>query len=203
MSALVMERDGGTVIAGSRVGTMAKHSHEIRDAVHVFVRLDSHERKVLDSRPFQRLRHIHHLALTHLIYPGATHKRFEHSLGVMELAGRVYDVITSASNRDDRVKKVFEDLGDDQIAYWRRTLRMAALCHDIGHLPFSHAAEEKLFPNEYSHEKMTVDLIKSDEMRDIWNDLIPPLVSDHIAKLAVGPKELPDQEFSTWERILS
>jgi hypothetical protein len=48
---------------------MQKHFHEVRDAVHVFVRLDSDERAVLDSRPFQRLRHIHQLALTHLVYP--------------------------------------------------------------------------------------------------------------------------------------
>ena len=181
---------------------MAKHIHEIRDAVHVFVRLDSHERKVLDSRPFQRLRHIHQLALTSLVYPGATHKRFEHSLGVMELAGRVYQIITTSANRDDRVKDVFPG-GDDQIAYWRRALRMAALCHDIGHLPFSHAAEKELLPDEYSHEKMTVDLIMSNEMKEIWNGMIPLLDPNHIAKLAVGPKKLPDQEFSKWERILS
>lgn len=73
---------------------MAKHFHEIRDPVHVFIRLDSDERKVLDSRPFQRLRYIHQLGLTYLIYPGATHRRFEHSLGVMELAGKVYDIVT-------------------------------------------------------------------------------------------------------------
>jgi hypothetical protein len=95
---------------------MAKHIHEIRDAVHIFVRLDSEERKVLDSRPFQRLRHIHQLALTNLVYPGATHKRFEHSLGVMELAERVYQVVTSPANRDHRVVDVFPD-SDDQIAY--------------------------------------------------------------------------------------
>ena len=67
---------------------MAKHSHEILDPVHVFIRLDSDEREVLDSRPFQRLWDIHQLALTYLVYPGATHREFEHSLGVMELAGR-------------------------------------------------------------------------------------------------------------------
>src|ERR1700731_2913609 len=71
---------------------MSKHIHEIRDPIHVFVRLDSDERAILDARPFQRLRHIHQLALTYLVYPGATHKRFEHSLGVMELAGRVFDI---------------------------------------------------------------------------------------------------------------
>lgn len=59
---------------------MASGVHEIRDPIHVFVRLDDAERKVLDSAPLQRLRHIHQLALTYLVYPGATHKRFEHSL---------------------------------------------------------------------------------------------------------------------------
>ena len=66
-----------------------KRLHELRDPIHTFIRLDSDEREVLDSRPVQRLRHIHQLALTSLVYPGATHKRFEHSLGVMELATRV------------------------------------------------------------------------------------------------------------------
>ena len=65
---------------------MSKILQEIRDPIHNFIWLDSDERKVLDSRPFQRLRHIHQLAMTYLVYPGATHRRFEHSLGVMELA---------------------------------------------------------------------------------------------------------------------
>ena len=85
---------------------MAKHLHAIRDAVHVFTRLHSDERKALDSRPFQRLRHIHQLALTHLIYPGATHKRFEHSLGVMELAERAFRIITAPENVDERVRNI-------------------------------------------------------------------------------------------------
>ena len=59
---------------------MAKNIHEIRDPIHIFIHLDSDERKVLDSRPFQRLRYIHQLGLSYLVYPGATHKRFEHSL---------------------------------------------------------------------------------------------------------------------------
>ena len=79
---------------------MMKNTHEIRDAIHTFVQFDSHERKVLDSRPFQRLRHINQLALTHLVYPGATHKRFEHSLGVMELADRIYRVVTDYVTRE-------------------------------------------------------------------------------------------------------
>lgn len=111
-----------------------KHQHEVRDPVHVFVRLSSDERKVLDSRPFQRLRQIHQLALTYLVYPGATHRRFEHSLGVMELADRVYTVVTRPENLTDQVRALLPEIGDDHNRqYWRRVLRMAALCHDIGH----------------------------------------------------------------------
>jgi HD superfamily phosphohydrolase len=49
---------------------MAKQIHEIRDPIHGFIRVDEQERKVLDFRPFQRLRHLHQLAMTYLIYPG-------------------------------------------------------------------------------------------------------------------------------------
>jgi uncharacterized protein len=149
---------------------MTKHLHEIRDAIHVFARLDSDERKVLDSRPFQRLRHIHQLALTHLVYPGATHKRFEHSLGVMELAERVFRVVTAKDNLehlDERLRSVVPH--DDQLRYWCRALRMAALCHDLGHLPFSHAAEKRLLPAGRTHEDLTIALIMSEEMEEIWN----------------------------------
>jgi len=180
---------------------MAKNFHEIRDAVHVFDRLDSEERKVLDSRPFQRLRHIHQLAMTYLVYPGATHCRFEHSLGVMELADRVYRIITAEDNRDRRLEDFFP--GGDQIGYWRRVLRMAALCHDMGHLPFSHAAEHELLPKGKSHENITQDIIESPDMRCIWESLVPPLNAEHIAKLAIGPEKFTDSEFSDWERILS
>src|SRR5713226_7026711 len=54
---------------------VSKHHHELRDAVHVFIHFDSDERRVLNSRPLQRLRYIHQLALSYLIYPGATHRR--------------------------------------------------------------------------------------------------------------------------------
>src|SRR5690348_10995513 len=108
---------------------MAKVSHEIRDAIHVFVRFSSHERKVIDSAPFQRLRSIHQLALSFLVYPGATHKRFEHSLGVMELAGRAYDVVTAPGNLTDPIRDAFADVEDPNAkAYWKTVLRMAALC---------------------------------------------------------------------------
>lgn len=183
---------------------MAKNIHEIRDPIHIFVRLDSIERKVLDSRPFQRLRHIHQLAMTYLIYPGATHKRFEHSLGVMELASRVFDVVTNPDNITDAIKTLLEPLNNpDVLRYWRRVLRMAALCHDIGHLPFSHAAEKELLPEGWNHERITRELISSNEMKSIWEKVTPPLRHEDIVKLAVGPEKASDLQFSDWEAILS
>lgn len=183
---------------------MAKEFHEIRDPIHVFVRLDSAERQVLDSLPLQRLRSIHQLALTHLVYPSATHKRFEHSLGVMELAGRVFDTITNSNNITDPIRAKLTTLTNpDQLKYWRRVLRMAALCHDIGHLPFSHAAEEDLLPKSWSHERITRNLIDSDDMKSIWSSIVPPLQPEHIVKLAIGPKHATDLEFDSWEMVLS
>lgn len=183
---------------------MPKNIHEIRDPIHVFVRLDSHEREVLNSRPFQRLRHIHQLALTYLVYPGATHKRFEHSLGVTELASRVFDVVTTPGNVTDQIRSSLGPLTQsDELRYWRRALRMAALCHDIGHLPFSHAAEKELLPDGWDHEKLTRKIISSDEMKSIWARITPPLRDEDIVKLAVGPKKAEDLEFSDWEIILS
>ena len=65
---------------------------------------------------------------------------------------------------------------------------MAALCHDIGHLPFSHAAEKELLPEGWDHERLTDELIRGDGMSNLWKDLkIDP---DDVAKLALGPPSL-------------
>ncbi len=126
----------------------------------------------------------------------------------MELAGRVYDVIAQPENVSDQVRKFLPELSDDfDREYWRRAVRMAALCHDLGHLPFSHAAEKELLPPGCGHEHLTAAIVRSDEMTSIWEAMnINP---DRIVKLALGPKEtarLPDGDrldFSLWETILS
>lgn len=178
--------------------------HEIRDPIHVFIHFNSFEKLVLDSRPFQRLRHITQLALTYLLYPGATHKRFEHSLGVMELAGRVFDVVTAQANVTDEIREMLPRLGNDAaLGYWRQVLRMAALCHDVGHLPFSHAAEEELLPTGWTHERLSRLLIESPEMREIWKKMEPPLEPEHIVKVAIGVRKAPDLRFNKWETLLS
>jgi HD superfamily phosphohydrolase len=97
--------------------------------------------------------------------------------------------------------------GDHQLGYWRRVVRLAALCHDVGHLPFSHAAEHDLLPQGWNHERLTFDLINSKEMRDIFQNSVPPVNPDHVAKIAIGPKKLSefasDITFSVWETLLS
>jgi uncharacterized protein len=179
-----------------------KHTHEFRDPIHTFISVRTDERRVIDSSAFQRLRNIHQLALSYLVYPGATHKRFEHSLGVMELASKIFDVVTTPQNiLHDSVRNIILD--EEGGRYWKSVLRMAALCHDIGHLPFSHAAEDELLPKGYDHERLTQDLIRCSEMTQIWSSMTPPLRADDIVKLAVGAKKAAPLQLNTWEAILS
>ena len=173
--------------------------HEVRDSIHVFIRYDDAERRVLDSRPFQRLRHIHQLAMTYLVYPGATHRRFEHSLGVMELATRVYDVVTQFPTGS--VSSLLPKPGTYEWQYWRRVLRMAALCHDLGHLPFSHAAERELLPEGWDHERITAQIVCDGELKPIWESI--KIKAEDVAKIAIGPKKYRDGLFDTWEAILA
>jgi uncharacterized protein len=183
---------------------MAKILHEIRIPIHVFVHVDSDERRVLDSRPVQRMRNIRQLALSSYVYPGASHSRFEHSLGVMELAARVFDVVCVVGNCGEALIKRLPELAHhDKLAYWRRVLRMAALCHDVGHLPFSHAAEERLLPTGWNHERLSREIILSDEMSEVWGSLTPHLNPEHIVKLALGPGKAKGMSFTSWETILS
>lgn len=185
---------------------VSKRLHEVRDAIHVFVGFDEDERAIIESPPFQRLRHIHQLALTYKVYPGATHKRFEHSLGVMHLAGRIYDVITRSDKVSDSVRAALPDRTQNDYGYWKTVVRMAALCHDMGHLPFSHASED-LLPEGVEHEYLTWKIVHSPAMTAIFQGITPPIRADDVGKLAVGPRKAErlrlGVRFSPWEAILA
>lgn len=186
---------------------VSKHRHEVRDPVHVFIHFDDAERAVIESRPFQRLRDIHQLALSYLVYPGASHKRFEHSLGVMEVAGRVFEVVTRPEKISDAVRDVIPEYGGSEYKYWQGVLRIAALCHDLGHLPFSHAAEEALLPDGWDHERLTREIIHSREMEAVWDRMRPKPDPDDIVKLALGPRKVEKLDlglsFDPWQAILA
>src|SRR5271166_1394617 len=80
---------------------------------------------------------------------------------------------------------------------------MAALCHDTGHLPFSHAAERELLPEGWDHERLTREIILSPEMMSIWSSVTSPFRPLDVVKLAAGPRKAKDLAFSTWEAILA
>jgi HD superfamily phosphohydrolase len=118
------------------------------------------------------------------------------------IASRIFDIVTAPENvYHDSVRNIIPDA--QARSYWKSVLRMAALCHDVGHLPFSHAAEKELLPEGYDHERLTKDVIYSAEMEEIWKAMTPPLRSDHIVKLAVGPKKAAPLELDTWETVLA
>ncbi len=112
-----------------------KHS-VIRDPVHGDLYLTADEMRILDTRQMQRLRGIRQLGTAHLVYPGAQHTRFEHSLGTLHLTQKLIDAINH--NRDlDPQSRV--GVGEDEA----RLLRAAALVHDITHMPFGHSIEDQ------------------------------------------------------------
>lgn len=103
----------------------------IRDPVHGYIEVDMEERKFIELPVFQRLRRISQLSFGDLVYPSANHNRFSHSLGVMYLAKIVADYLrTSGMNQ-----KIGLSSDECDLIIW------AALLHDVGHLPFSHACE--------------------------------------------------------------
>lgn len=177
---------------------------KICDPVHGFIRFNEWEKKVINSAPFQRLRYIKQMGVAYLLYPGANHTRFEHSLGVMELVTRIYDSMTSPYHLEKTPSHLIPSSKDER-EYWRQILRFAALCHDLGHLPFSHTAERDLL-SEGGHERMTIRIIQSPLMRSLWSSFGPHAESD-ILKLAVCEKELKAcgiaTELSDWEKVLS
>lgn len=152
----------------------------LRDPIHGFLRADPLEAALINTRPLQRLRFVHQLGLSFLVFPGAEHSRFSHVLGSMHLAGRVYDALAA---RSDGL------LSTDPSCRERRLVRLAALVHDIGHAPFSHTAEGR-FEDGIDHEEMTRRLLTLDEVRRVFDrhgDGLRP--EDVAALLAGGPAD--------------
>ncbi|RKZ29754.1 HD domain-containing protein [bacterium] len=181
-------------------------SNEIRDPLYGFIQFSDWEKQIIGHPAFQRLRRIKQLAMTDMVYPGASHTRFEHSLGVMDLATRMYDAITS----DDRNKDLLrEKLNYDTsgLEIDRPLVRLAALLHDVGHAPFSHASEEA-FPikpgteKHYKHEDYTVEIIKGPLREVIEGNINSRVTADEVAALIEGnPEVLGPKIF--WKEIIS
>jgi HD superfamily phosphohydrolase len=157
----------------------ATHWGEIKDPVHGYVYITEEEKMVIDSYPVQRLRRLRQLAGAEYVYPGANHTRFEHSVGVMFLAGKVVENPNISQHVDGKES---------------RMVKIAALLHDVGHGPFSHVFEHLLIKKlGKTHEDITSWVIVKSELADILNQI--GFEPKEVSRLAVGKLHKPKKTF--------
>lgn len=190
------------------------------DPLYGYIPVDSLIREAMDLPSVQRLRNIKQLSTVYLIFPGAVHSRFEHSVGVYYLASRAYETLKKNYFAFDLEQKwpIFEP-------EYEKALKLAALFHDIGHGPWSHAFELFTHTNEdyreLTHEKVTQKLIKDGfgEYDDIPMFLnreierlrekgrpdkyIRILKPENIANMAIGFPPPSDEEYTFLSNIIS
>ena len=144
--------------------SVSKLTYEFRCPVHGFIEVNDWERSVIDNPVFQRLRRIRQLGWTDYVYPGSTHTRFEHSLGVLHVVTRMYDAIAQRSTPLLQSQLAYDADGVGRLRD-RQLMRFAALLHDVGHGPFSHASED-LLPyrpktnKKYVHEDYSAEIVR-------------------------------------------
>lgn len=188
---------------------------EIRDPLYGAIRVGSQEAAVVDHPFIQRLRGIKQMGFSELPFPGAVHTRYAHSLGVMELAGRAFD---ACFRRDPFVSPA------TRLAY-RQAVCLAALCHDLGHAPFSHCTEFAMPPlrelriaaydraqvearldRHATHEDYTVAILTASSLAKIISQHFP-FTGQHVAALVsrevVAPDDFFVQNGLDFRRVLS
>ena len=136
---------------------------EIRDPVHGYVKLDDFAQALIGTPQMQRLRWIKQLGLANLVYPGANHTRFEHSLGAYHLARVLADHL--GLDEEEKLK-----------------VGAAAILHDIGHGPLSHATEAALSPFLRRNHESVLDLLRKSELREVLGEhgLLPQEIQSTI-----------------------
>ncbi len=131
---------------------LLKPTHRIRDPIYGYIWLTEAELNIIDTPIFQRLRRIGQLALTKYVYPTAEHSRFVHSLGVLQAATNIFEEVL-------RFNPELREAGEVSLRQDLQLLRFAALLHDAGHMPFSHAAEQFFLGKGFSHEDISKHVI--------------------------------------------
>ena len=157
-------------------------AQRVRDPVHNLIEFNSKHFestlwRVVQTRPFQRLRRIKQLGFSELVFPGATHTRFAHSIGVFHTARKLMTIIKN---------KMGDDVDDTQL----EVALAASLVHDVGHGMFSHSFEEigkELKLPMARHEEVSVSLIRDGEIAEVFRSLGSGFASD-VAEV-VGRKE--------------
>lgn len=164
----------------------------IRDPIHGTITLSPEERRVVDSRHYQRLRHVRQLGFGDLAFPGATHTRHAHSLGALAVATRVFDAMTAQAALSSASRERF-----------RAAVRLAVLCHDLGHMPLSHASERIAPPRaalelpewmgpaereQASHEDFTARILLDSSLTPLLEEVYGPqgITPSQVAGLVTG-----------------
>lgn len=161
---------------------MSRQYKIIRDSVHGDILLENKYLKIIDTLEFQRLRRIKQLSVASMVFPGAEHTRFSHSIGTFYVMGKIIE----------HFDKIFFELKIPKINEKDKEVALlSALLHDIGHGPFSHAFESVLISQSndpLKHEDMSIEIILNSESNinklliEEFGKEIPKLVSDTIRK---------------------
>ncbi len=188
---------------------------EIRDPIHSTIELSDYEEAIIESVAFQRLRAIKQLGFSEFSFPGATHNRLIHSIGVSHLAGRAFDQIFAN----------FQFKSNDTFMRFKKVTKLAALLHDVGHGPLSHSTEEVMPPlkdlevqvyknrrsdiplsskvlnkdRQANHEDYTVKFITDSSLSEILKKNCQDLDPIHVACLIDKTLECPDDFFEEGE----
>jgi len=171
---------------------------EIRDPVHGSIHIDDGIIPIIQSDFFQRLRGIKQLGFSEYVFPGATHSRFLHSIGVMKIGTMAFDKLFKNRLQQKEIKRL------------RETFKLACLLHDIGHAPLSHASEVVMpklsaleLPKRYqldsidrqaSHEDFTVKAIVESSLTQSFTTIQSEsgVEYDAIAELVTGVTQMND-----------
>lgn len=190
---------------------MSNKTGTVRDVIHNYIYFtkpskpgEVTERDIIDSEWVQRLRQIFQLQSAWLIYPNAVHTRFQHSLGVMQLAGDM------AYHLYPMFKEVFPNDDIPERNYLEEVFRLSGLLHDIGHGPFGHLLDEVYTYPKYkkTHEDISAAIISEElaEMlvrirRSPHGTFHAPISPKKITKFIKIPKSL--KNYSLWEQVFS
>jgi HD superfamily phosphohydrolase len=167
---------------------------KINDCIHGFIYLSEFATRVIDTKFFQRLRDLSQLGTCKYVYPNANHTRFEHSIGTYCVATKLLEKLPLQTNQqiDDymssipELKEYYKKIYDDQVhpldVYVCELIKIAALCHDLGHGPFSHVYDDVFLPKVgkdtsfcATHEERSGVILKMIIHND---DILKSLISD-------------------------